>query len=345
MSKKELRNFKDEFNIHEIVKTIRSHDMGLRKMISTRYWDVMSQYVVGDTENIPEAVLDFLRFEYEEKNPGYSLSCLIEGCMDVFYTFRLNNIHSLRLQDGVWFKLYNRNAPMIAYLLTGCEIGSAIFSTEDNTSKFLFKYPSVDVSDIEGAYEMYLDDLQDAIFDWIVDYYSVHSIKCKDGDFQYTKGNLEDVLQWSAYFGHCKSILLKWLVAMGTNQDKQDNLHAVKIPYYACDRFAMVHFMHEMKDQLDLRVFDSTSASYLWFDAVSAYEEAFPEVDFSNSLGDVCFPKDLICLDRNKSCVDLESSDCALVNSDFLYLVGKDASPSVQQGFDNMVESNCYREL
>lgn len=335
------KSFMDEFNIKDIVKTIRAKDMILRKELSMRYWDAVSQYAVGNTKGMSEAVVDFLEYEYEEKRPGYSVYTLLEGCMNVFYTFRLNNVHSLRLQDGVWFKLNSRHASMIAYLLTGCEI-----VTFNSPNEYLLKYPSVDNRNREGTYESYLDSLQDSLIDWVVCYYTVHPIKCKDGEIHYTntKGTLDGVLQWSTYFSHCKVVLLKWLVAMGTNQDKQSNLHAIRVPYNACDRFAVVHFMHEMKDQLGLRVFDSTTSSSFWADAVSVYERAFPDVTLPESLDDYCFSKDLLCLDRNKSCIDLDSSEYG-VNNDFLYLLSKDAEPATKRGFNSLVETANLREL
>lgn len=335
------KRFKREFDISRIVKTIRAKDMILRKELSMRYWDAVSQYAVGNFRGMPESVVDFLRYEYEEKNPGYSLLALIEDCMKVFYKFRLSSIHSLRVQDGLWFKLNSRHASMVAYLLTGCEI--VTFKSPDG---YLLKYPSVDKYGIECTYENYLESLQDSLFDWVAYYYTEHPIKCKDGDVLYRKGNLEDVLQWSEYFGHCKIVLLKWLVAMGTNQDKKSNLHAIRVPYSASDRFAMVHFMHEMKDQLGLRVFDSTTSSSFWADAVSVYEKAFPDVTFPENLGDLYFSKDLLCLDRNKSCIDLDLPEYEYdVNNDFLYLLSKDAEPSIQCGFDSLVETASLREL
>lgn len=369
------KKFMDEFNIGGIVKLIRVKDMVLRKELSMRYWDAVSQYAVGNTRGMSEAVVDFLEYEYEEKKPGYSLCTLLDDCMNVFYTFRLNSVHSLRLQDGVWFKLNSRHASMIAYLLTGCEI-----VTFNSPNEYLLKYPSVDNRTKEGTYESYLDSLQDSLFDWIAYYYTEHPIKCKDGEVLYTNGNLDDLLQWSdcfsfwsAYFSHCGVVLLKWLVSMGTNQDKQSNLHAIRVPYNACDRFAVVHFMHEVKDQLGLRVFDSATSSSFWADAVSVYEKAFPDVTFPESLDEVCFSKELLCLDRNKSCTDLDLSDCGIsnkdsfsrnslhldrnkscidldlsdcgVNNDFLYLVSKDVEPSIQRGFNSLVETACLREL
>lgn len=340
------KRFKREFDISRIVKTIRAKDMILRKELSMRYWDAVSQYAVGNFKGMPESVVDFLRYEYEEKSPGYSLLALIEDCMKVFYKFRLSSIHSLRVQDGLWFKLNSRHASMVAYLLTGCEI--VTFKSPDG---YLLKYPSVDNRSREGTYESYLDSLQDSLFDWVAYYYTEHPIKCKDGEVHYTKGNLDDLLKWSdcfhnwsVYFSRCGVILLKWLVAMGTNQDKQSNLHAIMVPYSASDRFAMVHFMHEMKDQLGLRVFDSTTSSSFWADAVSVYEKAFPDVTFPENLSDCCFSKDLLCLDRNKSCIDLDSPEYD-VNSDFLYLLSKDAEPSIQRGFDSLVETASLREL
>ena len=335
------KSFMDEFSIKDIVKTIRAKDMILRKELSMRYWDAVSQYAVGNTKGMSEAVVDFLEYEYEEKRPGYSLCTLLEGCMNVFYTFRLNNVHSLRLQDGVWFKLNSRHASMIAYLLTGCEI-----VTFNSPNEYLLKYPSVDNRNREGTYESYLDSLQDSLYSWIAYYYIIHPIKCKDGEIHYTntKGTLDGVLQWSTYFSHCKVVLLKWLVAMGTNQDKQSNLHAIRVPYSASDRFAVVHFMHEMKDQLGLRVFDSATSSSFWADAVSVYERAFPDVTLPESLDDYCFSKDLLCLDRNKSCIDLDSSEYG-VNNDFLYLLSKDAEPATQRGFNSLVETANLREL
>lgn len=186
--------------------------------------------------------------------------------------------------------------------------------------------------------------MQDSLFDWIAYYYTEHPIKCTDGEVYFRKSNVGDRLQWSAYFSHCKVVLLKWLVAMGTNQDKQSNLHAIRVPYNACDRFAVVHFMHEMKDQLGLRVFDSATSSSFWADAVSVYEKAFPDVTFSENLSDPYFPKDLLCLDRNKSCIDLDLPEYD-VNSDFLYLLSKDAEPYIQRGFDSLVETASLREL
>lgn len=335
------KSFMDEFNIKDIVKTIRAKDMILRKELSMRYWDAVSQYAVGNTKGMSEAVVDFLEYEYEGKRPGYSLCTLLESCMNVFYTFRLNNVHSLRLQDGVWFKLNSRHASMIAYLLTGCEI-----VTFNSPNEYLLKYPSVDNRNREGTYESYLDSLQDSLFSWVAYYYITHPIKCKDGEIHYTntEGTLDGVLQWSTYFSHSKVVLLKWLVAMGTNQDKQSNLHAIRVPYNACDRFAVVHFMHEMKDQLGLRVFDSATSSSFWADAVSVYERAFPDVTLPESLDDYCFSKDLLCLDRNKSCIDLDSSEYG-VNNDFLYLLSKDAEPAIQRGFNSLVETANLREL
>lgn len=365
------KKFMDEFNIDEIVKTIRAKDMILRKEFSMRYWDAVSQYAVGNTKGMPEAVVDFLEYEYEEKRPGYSLCALLEGCMNVFYTFRLNSVRSLRLQDGVWFKLNSRHAAMIVYLLTGCEI-----VTFNSPNEYLLKYPSVSNGTRgtrECTYESYLESLQYPLIDWVACYYTEHPIKCKDGEFLYRKDNLDDLRQWFAYFRHCGVVLLKWLVAMGTNQDKQSNLHAIRVPYNAVDRFAVVHFMHEMKDQLGLRVFDSATSSSFWADAVSVYEKAFPGVTFPESLDEVCFSKDLLCLDRSKSCTDLDLSDCGIsnkysfsrsslrldrdkscidldlsdcgVNNDFLYLVRKDVEPSIQRGFNSLVETACLREL
>lgn len=172
------KSFMDEFNIKDIVKTIRAKDMILRKELSMRYWDAVSQYAVGNTKGMSEAVVDFLEYEYEEKKPGYSLCTLLEGCMNVFYTFRLNSVQSLRLQDGVWFKLNSRHASMIAYLLTGCEI-----VTFNSPNEYLLKYPSVDDRNRECTYESYLNSLQYSLMDWVAHYYTVHPIKCKDGEF------------------------------------------------------------------------------------------------------------------------------------------------------------------